>query len=251
MRTICLALACLVLSSPSAAQGAGLAYSDNFIVMAPDQPLADEVRDAAEGLRKQIALEWLGAELPPGKGRTVISVNIVEAANRGLTWLIDHPKRKMHSTWLTTSREGATGPLLAHEIVHVVLGTYFPGGLPAWANEGIASLQDGPKRDAIRDRILGSWARDASWPDIAQVLGAQTLPGSDQRAYAVAVSLTRYLLTRGDKPQFLRFAVEGKEQGWDEALRTHYRIQSVEELQASWQAWLSTRRRPAPRKSAG
>ena len=210
--------------------------------MAADQPLADEIRDAAEGLRKQIALEWLGAELPPGKGRTVISIHVDDSANRGLTWLIDHPKRKMHSTWLTTSREGATGPLLAHEIVHVVLGTYYPGRLPAWADEGAASLQDGPQRDAIRNRILASWARDASWPEIADVLGAPTLPSSDQRAYAVAVSLTRYLLTRGDKPQLLRFAVEGREQGWDKALRTHYRIQSVDELQAAWQGWVSTRR---------
>jgi len=144
MRTVSAIVACVVLSISGPAAGTRLTSSDNFIVMAPDQPLAEEIRDTAEQLRKEIALAWLGAELPAGKGRTIVTVNVVDEADRALTWLIDHPQRTMHSTWLTCPREAATGPLLAHEITHVVLATRF--GSPsatAWSRSGPAT---GPGR---------------------------------------------------------------------------------------------------------
>src|SRR5438128_9147232 len=39
--------------------------SENFIVTAPTQQLAAEVCTAAEAFRRDLAIEWLGQELPP------------------------------------------------------------------------------------------------------------------------------------------------------------------------------------------
>jgi len=237
MRTVSAIVACVVLSISGPAAGTRLTSSDNFIVMAPDQPLAEEIRDTAEQLRKEIALAWLGAELPAGKGRTIVTVNVVDEADRALTWLIDHPQRTMHSTWLTCPREAATGPLLAHEITHVVLATRFEGRVPAWADEGIASLQDDPRRIAIRNRMVAIWARDRTWPDLTRVLSAQAIAAHDRRAYAIAASLTQCLVARGGRARFLQFAIEGKEHGWDQALQRYYGIPTTRQLQTEWQIW--------------
>ena len=58
-------------------------------------------------------------------------------------------------------------------------------------------------------------------------------------AYTVATSLTEFLLTRGDRREFLKFAVDGKERGWTSALKSHYGIESLGELQRAWQQWAS------------
>jgi len=251
MRRIRLAAALLALLPAAAADAAGLAYSDNFIVLAFDQPLANDVLDAAEGLRKQIATDWLGAELPAGKGRTGIGVLLSDTRDNGLTWPIDSPKRKIHRIWLRTSRDGAVSATLAHEITHVVFATHLLGTLPAWANEGIATLYDDAERASIRADVMAGFSRSGDWPDLAKVLDASRVSTGDRETYSVAVSLVEYLLTRGDKLTVVRFALAGRKQGWDAAARQHYGFRTVADLQAAWQAWAGRADRPEHAAATG
>ena len=69
-----------------------------------------------------------------------------------------------HRVWLTTSKRRALGSTLAHEITHLVLNARFSDGMPAWANEGIASLRDDAGRSAERQKILRRFARRNEWP---------------------------------------------------------------------------------------
>jgi len=228
-----------VLASPAVALSAGLAHNENFIVLAPDKQLADAVAGQADAFRKQVAQEWLGTELPPSVGRTIINVTLSDTEDTGFTWAIDQPERKYHKMWLTTTRQRALGSSLCHEITHVVLATRFPERLPSWAEEGAASLKDDSQRRDTRRRIIAWYAQTGNWPNLANVLRAETILGEDQASYSVAASLTEYLLTRGDKAKFLRFAKSGKETGWDLALQQFYGVRTVRELQAAWQAWAS------------
>lgn len=221
---------------PAVAHAAGLAHGDNFVVTAADDALAEEVLAKADQFRKEVAEEWLGLELPPSVGRVVIDVELADD-DQGRTWVIDHPDRKYHMLWLTTTRERALGSTLKHEITHVVLATELPGRLPAWADEGAASLADDDQRVEIRRRTIAWFARTGNWPNVESVLEASTILATDKATYSVSASLTEYLLTRGDKPQFLEFAVDGKAQGWVRALRTHYGIESVARLEQAWRAW--------------
>ena len=86
---------------PSVTQGAGFVYNENFTVFTPSEPspqagqkFAERVLARAERYRKAIATEWLGDELPPSVGRTIISVCFSESKERGLTWAKDNPRRK-------------------------------------------------------------------------------------------------------------------------------------------------------------
>jgi hypothetical protein len=216
------------------------ARSANFIVLADDAELAGQVLAQAERYRREIAEEWLGEALPDGIGAAMINVRISATEDSGLTWPTDPASaRRYHRVWLTTSPAHATGAVLKHELTHVVLATWMPERLPPWAEEGAASAYDDASRVAQRRRALEWFARSGNWPRLIHVLEDDTITADDLTSYAVAASLSELLLQRGDRATLLRFAADGRRLGWDEALRTHYRIEDVNALQLAWQAQLS------------
>jgi hypothetical protein len=237
--TLLAALAALFCwSAPMLAWGGGMAHDENGVVYAPDVTLAQAVLQKAGEYRREVALEWLGEELPPSVGRVRIHVHLSDA-DSGQTWANDSPGRHYHTIWLHGNEQSLTGGLLKHEITHAVLATQFPEGLPPVIDEGIASTADDPKRKAIRSRILDWYARSGNWPRLATLLESRLIAADDQQSYAIASSVVEYLLTRGDKPTLLRFARSGKANGWDQALRMHYQIGGVTQLESQWQAWAS------------
>jgi len=240
----------VVLLAPVSLQAAGIASSDNFVVLTPAAPtqaagqkFADAVLARAEALRKNIALEWLGEELPIGAGETIININFSDAVDHGVTWVIDSPKIKSHKMYLTTSRQRALGSTLAHETTHVVLSTKFgyPNFLPDWVEEGIASRYDDPKRRQRRQKWLRDCVRTGRWPDVERVLEAEKIIGFDSSGYIVAESIVEFLLARGNKPTLFRFAQAGRQNGWRVALKRHYKLRDPEALQQAWQGWVTDR----------
>ena len=111
MKAVSCAVALFCLGLPSTSYGVGFAHDETFIVYAPDQALADQVIAKAREFRKAEAKDLLGTELEPRAGRTIISVEVSATKDSGFTWPIDHPDRKFHSMWLTTSRDAPQAPL--------------------------------------------------------------------------------------------------------------------------------------------
>ena len=107
MRPAAFFVSLFVFLCPAFGHAAGTAATDNFNVIAPTEAIAQAVAKQAEQFRRQAALEWLGRELPSGKGPAMITVIISADEDDGLTWPIDTPQRKFHQVWLTTSAERA------------------------------------------------------------------------------------------------------------------------------------------------
>jgi hypothetical protein len=238
-------LGALLLSSNLHA--AGLVSTANFIVLTPaiptqevGQKYAQEVLNRAEGLRDEIANEWLGEQLPEGAGRTIISVHFSNSEDSALTWAKDDPSRKFHNIYLTTSPESAMRGRLRHEMVHAVLATKapHPNRLSPWVEEGIASRYDDDWLISLRKQTVLNWIRMGSTPSLEFVLETENIQSFDDDGYAAAESLVGYLLTRGDKRTLIPFAEMGQQTGWDIALQAHYGITSVNQLQAEWEEWL-------------
>ena len=245
MKTTHLSLFLALLAIPTAGFAAGFAHNENFMVLAPDQQIADAVLARADHFRAEVARQWLGKELPPSVGAAIINVEISESQERGFTWAIDSPGRKYHKVWLTATRQRLLGSTLRHEICHVVLSTRFPGALPPWAEEGAASQSDDQARINTRQGIIDWYAQTGNWPNLEPIFEAEIIPADDQATYSVAASVTRYLLSRGEKSSFLAFAEAGKRHGWDKALATHYGIRSVGHLQSAWRTWAGSASRQA------
>lgn len=245
----------LLLLSPTILQAAnngqsGFATSDNFTVLTPKQATAEQadayakkVLRSAERLRSQIARHWLGQELPPRHGRTIVTVSFKSNRDAGLTWAIDDPRRKYHSLYLATSPDLAVGTTLTHELVHVVLATRFPhpNRLPTWLEEGIASHYDDDVRKQQRQRQLSVFMQTGDWPQIAAVFNARNIPANDTEAYTVAASVTALLLSQdGNTQRLFAFAQHGKKHGWNAALQKYYDIPTVSQLQSIWQCSVSS-----------
>jgi hypothetical protein len=225
------------LPAPAAKETGAMAANANFVVSAPEQALADQVLIEAERLRDAIAVRWLSEKLPPGLGQTVIRVKLSPNEDIGLSWVADSQSRLSHLMWLTTSRELAVGSTLAHEMTHVVLATRYPGELPAFATEGAACEQDDSERIATRKRIVAWWAQTGNWPHVAEVLEARQIAPSDAARYALACSVTEFLLTRSSRATFLDFAVAGAQRGWPDAVREYYGFGDLMALQTAWRDW--------------
>jgi len=242
-----LALLSAVLS-PSVVQAVGFAHSDNFVVFSPNQSSRSEEKEYAQAVlrkaelfRQEVAVKWLGERLPDGAGESAIYIDFSASKDRGRTWAIDYPGREFHNVYLTTSPENAIGSTLHHEIVHTVMATAFPhpNRLPPWAEEGIASRYDDVNRKDTREQLRRYWVRGQRAPNLAQLLEMPDLRSLDESSYAASTSLVSYLLTLGDEQTILKFARDGQAFGWDSALRTHYQIDSLQQLQTEWEAWLA------------
>ena len=236
------------------AEAAGFVHNENFTVFTPAQPsqqAADEYATAllekAEHYRKQIAIEWLGEELPPSIGQTIVNVSFSARRDQGHTWAKDQPNRKYHTLYLVGSPTQDLDSLLAHEMVHVVLATRYPHPerLPAWLEEGIACRYDNRERRATRERIVKWLERTANWPQLLTVLDEPNISSHDQSAYAVCATLTDMLLARSGKETLIKFGQTGQQLGWDRALRQHYGIHDVGQLQADWQLWVTRATSPS------
>jgi hypothetical protein len=63
--------------------------------------------------------------------------------------------------------------------------------------------------------------------------------------YAEGFSVSNFLVSSSDRPTFLKFVGHGMQFGWDSAAQTHYRYQSVDQLEEAWLMHLrNTRNQP-------
>ncbi|WP_442485816.1 hypothetical protein [Aeoliella sp. SH292] len=223
----------LIWSHFQLADAASVASSPNFTVMAPNARLADMVVAHAEQFRTRFAAAWLGGNLPATRTPAAIYVEIdpKKSFARALVGDADGG----HMVWLVGSEEAVTKHLLEHELTHVLLAARFGDSMPIWANEGIASQYDNPRRHELRRQKLNGFVEIDSWPHLDRLMTDEI---RQPWQYAAAVSLTEYLVARGGTQKFLAF-VDDSRQDVVKALDTHYGIRSLSELEHDWHAHVS------------
>ena len=108
--------------------------SQNFIVSAPTPQLAKEICQAAEAFRRDLAIEWLGQELPP--------------------WQAPCPIRpKWPRTWAPAARRALS----------------FSGGMPTRVDDEDSRLARADSRQRAAARSDAHDFRHALWPAAAAV----------------------------------------------------------------------------------
>jgi len=237
----------MLLVLPTVSHAGGFASSDNFVVYAPTQELADTILKNAEKYRNTIAIKWLGKPLPCGEGACMISVNLSKNEDSGFTWPKDHPLKRYHQITMTSSEKNLTGPTLAHEITHAVLNTKFPSNaedeLSSWAHEGLATMQDGQKLQEIRRMRMITWAKDNTWPDLKKdlIFTDAVSSGNMGAFYTIANSFTKFLISKhpDSLDTFFAFAIKDMttKSELDAAAKKYYGV-SFDKLEAQWHAWV-------------
>lgn len=226
-------------SPPHSALASGFATSENFIVYADTQELADEVLKRAEEYREKLAIQWFNKPFPDGVGVTVIHVRITPKDHTAFTFPKDL-KGNYHHITIRTSKELILGGTLAHEISHALLANIFGNKMPRWIDEGIASFNDDTGRQLeMRAQIAAFAGNKKEWPSLLQVVNQVGVTRDEKAFYAASNYLVSYLLEIGTRDELLKFAgdLRGAKDP-DAVVRAHYpAIRSLADLEGRWRAW--------------
>src|SRR5947208_3405938 len=150
------ALVVAALSCVAANRSYSTVRSQHFVVSAPTPQLAEEICKAAEQYRRDLAVEWLGQELPPWQGLCPIRADVAPNLGAGgATSFVFHGGTPSQWTMnIQGSRERILDSVLPHEITHTVFATHFGRPLPRWADEGGSTTVEHTSEKAKQDKFL-------------------------------------------------------------------------------------------------
>ena len=140
--------------------------------------------------------------------------------------------------------------VLPHEISHTIFACHFRRPLPRWADEGAATLaENDSERQRQRVRAYQVLQNGQRIP-LKTLFSITEYPADMDEVltlYAQGYSLAEYLIQRGGKTRYLRFVAHALQNGWDEAIRSHYGLRGASDLESRWSGWVMAGSPNAPR----
>lgn len=222
--------------------------TQNFVIEAPNEAFAKQAGEYAEHYRREKALQWLGREMPNWNVPCPLKITVTMNGSGGATsFVFDRGAILSQDMHIEGSPERLMNSVLPHEITHTVFAYYYRQPVPRWADEGGSVLSEDDlersRHDHLVREILNTPGRMIR---LRQLFSLTQYPGDVMVLYAEGYSVTNYLVGISNRPAFLQFIAQGMRGDWDGAVRTHYRFNSVEELEGAWLAHLrATKNQPA------
>jgi hypothetical protein len=212
--------------------------SANFAVEAPTREIAERVAQRAEQCRTSIARAWLGHELPAWNTPCPVRVVITQGEAGGLTSFGFQQGRVTDQRMTVEGRlDRILASALPHEVTHTIFAGYFGGPMPRWADEGASLLSEDNRELRRHDEItVNLLARRGEMP-LSRLFVMEDYPRDLMSFYGQGYSVSRFLVQMGGRPRFLRFIRDGQSDGWDTAIRAHYQLENLRELDRAWKSW--------------
>lgn len=220
--------------------GAGY-RTQNFIVSAHSPQLAQQVAVDAERMRRDLAIEWLGRELPPW--REICPIHVEAGSHLGAGGATSFSFMQGEPGGWTMSIQGSAerilDSVLPHEVMHTVFATHFGCPLPRWADEGACTTVEHFSERRKQDKLLEQFLTTGHGIPFNALFAMRDYPQDIMPLYSEGYSLARYLLAQGDKRKFVRYIGDGlKTNNWTKVTESHYGYRSLSELQLSWLDWV-------------
>jgi hypothetical protein len=239
--TLVLAAPGLVFSSHLFAAGVRTA---NFMVTAPSPDLAQEVARAAEQFRRDLAIEWIGQELPRWAEPCPIEVQVGPHLGAGgaTSFMFDRGRPFGWRMQIQGSRERLLDSVLPHEVTHTIFATYFGRPLPRWADEGACTSVEHVSEKAKQEQMLKQFLRSNPSRGIPfnRMFAMKEYPADIMPLYSQGFSLVRFLLDQGGKQKFIQYVADGlRHERWDDVTEQHYGFRDLSELQLAWVDWVA------------
>ncbi|HEX6962248.1 MAG TPA: hypothetical protein VF175_10305 [Lacipirellula sp.] len=241
-------LACLILAAISVLQVAAQAAAyrtANFTVAAPTTQLAKEIGDTAERCRKELAIEWLGRELPNWSKPCPIHATVAPGLGAGgaTSFVFDRGEVFDWDMKVQGSRERVLDSVIPHEVTHTVFATHFRQPLPRWADEGACTTVEHHSEIRKQENMLITFLKTRRGIDFNTMFRLKEYPQDVLPLYAQGHSLARYLIDQKGKRAFLTFLADGmQDERWDRAIEKHYGYEHLLALQNSWLDWIKAGR---------
>jgi hypothetical protein len=216
--------------------------SANFVVNATDPKLAVQIAEAAEKLRHDLAIEWLGAAIPDWPQACTIAVQVdpLLAAGGATTTVYDHGKVFVWRMTIQGPIERILDSVLPHEITHAIFASHFRQQLPRWADEGGATNVEPTRQKAKYREMLLKCLRSGRGIAFDQMFTVTEYPADMMPLFTQGYALAEFLIQRGGRRAFIAFLTAGLNSGrWSEEVHRHYAISDRDELQTAWSAWIA------------
>jgi hypothetical protein len=226
--------------------------TQNFIVTASTPQLAQEICDSAEAFRRNLAIEWLAAELPPWNEPCPITANVSPQLGAGgaTSFMFDRGRPFGWTMTIQGSRERVLDSVLPHEITHTIFATHFGRPLPRWADEGACTTVEHVSERTKQQQMLVTFLTTGRGIAFNQMFAMKEYPPDVMPLYSQGYSLARYLIAQGGKPKFVEYVGDGMNwNNWTAATKKHYGFNSLSDLQVTWLDWVRQGSQPLQDKT--
>lgn len=260
MRRICLLTLLVTFLSPSCVLAEGseaelVVESDNFRIHSyRNGPSAEELATRVEKMRSELQSVWLNGEaesqwqprceivLHPTRAKYQQAVG--GGAQTSGSSYIRYQRGRMQTRRidLLVLSDG-TMSALPHELTHVVLADRFEGRQPPrWVDEGVATLADSREKRKLHHRDCQYALSSGTALRMMEILNLDQFTSAEQvpAFYGQSLVLVRFLASRDDLDTIIDFAETAMNDGYDQALQTHYGIDSVAALERQWRTYAKT-----------
>jgi hypothetical protein len=137
------------------------------------------------------------------------------------------------------SEERILDSVLPHEITHTIFASHFRCPLPRWADEGACTTVEHPVERARQHRLLIEFLTTGRGIAFPEMFAMQDYPADVLPLYSQGYSLARYLIERGGRHKYVAFVGDGlASKDWSGAVRKHYGVSTVAQLQHTWLGWV-------------
>lgn len=216
--------------------------TQHFVVTAATPEIARTVGEQAEVYRHDLAIEWLGRELPQWSQPCPISVTVGEQLGAGgaTSFMFDRGKPFGWRMSIQGSYQRVLDSVLPHEVTHTIFATHFGQPLPRWADEGACTTVEHPSEKNKQHRNLIQFLQTGRGIAFNRMFAMKEYPHDVLPLYAQGFSVTRYLIQQGGKPHFVNFVAEGlRTNNWPAATQKFYGYRDLSDLQVKWNAWVA------------
>jgi hypothetical protein len=219
-------------------QSRGQARTANFTVFAADQQTADLVAGWAEHYRKEKAVQWLGQELPAWGRPCPVQVTVkMEGTSGATSFAFDQGVIRDMKMEIDGPLDRMIASTLPHEVTHTVFASYFRQPLPRWCDEGGAVLMENDVELIRHDKMTRQILNQGGQYSLRALFNLRDYPRDGNKVmtlYAQGFSVCHYLTAIGNQRQFLGFVAAGMQGQWDQACKSIYNLNRVEDLEAAW-----------------
>jgi len=235
--------------------------TQNFVVTASSPQVSAAVAQAAEQYRKQLAIEWLGRELPAWRHPCPIEVHVGPQYGAGGATSFAFEGREPINWTMTIhgSYERVLDSVLPHEVTHTIFATHFGRPLPRWADEGACTTVEHISERGKQQQLLIRFLTSNRGIPFNSMFTMTEYPRDMIPLYSQGHSVARYLIMRGGKRKFIQYVWDGMGLNdtrfaqmhytqklpkqtmlelWTTATKKHYGMKDLSELQLTWLDWV-------------
>lgn len=218
--------------------------TENFIVTCTDRDFGLKVAEEAERFRRELAIEWLGAELPPWESKCPIQVEFKEfASGRTSFGFVQSRANKGYPVQWEMVVEGPhdriLDAVLPHEITHAIFATHFGQKLPRWADEGACTTVEHESEKKKHKIMLVEFLSTKRGIPFNRMFRMMEYPHDMLPLYAQGFSVANYLIMHEGKRHFVDFIESGLgNHDWDRAVKEFYGYDDLSDLQLTWNDWV-------------